>query len=189
MVLKTVNYDNVLDNDNNVISTKLSVIYSIFGIVFYSKVYTRPIRNEHSLEVQKVKELIFANEIQVNAQIRELKIKDLNTSVPLEQILATASQLIDSKISANNQHLKYDIWELGLKLEGKLKLNTIVTVSQQKQANEQTKQDNQQNLATAIQQNEQILATAKIYTCANCAKTFDNCRKYAGHKTHCKTKI
>lgn len=186
MVLKTVKYQIIENNSGNATHTKLSVIYSIFGIVFYSKVYTRPIRNEHSLEVQKVKELIFANEIQVNAQIRELKIKDLNT---IEQV----NKLIDSKISANNQHLKYDIWELGLKLENKLKLNTIVTVSQQKQANEQIEQQFEQKLSVASQQNEQIisaneqiLATAKIYTCANCAKTFDNCRKYAGHKTHCR---
>ena len=107
MVLKTVKYDRIENNSGTATHTQLSIIYSIFGIVFYTKVYTRPIRNEHSLEVQKVKELIFANEIQLNAQIRELKVKDLNT---IEQV----NQLIDGKISANNQHLKYDIWELGL---------------------------------------------------------------------------
>ena len=172
MVLKTVKYDRIENNSGTATHTQLSIIYSIFGIVFYTKVYTRPIRNEHSLEVQKVKELIFENEIQVNAQIRELKVKDLNT---IEQV----NQLIDGKISANNQHLKYDIWELGLKLENKLKLGLKdleilrLNTSQQKQANEQV-------LAVASQQN-------KLYTCANCAKTFDNPRKYAGHKTHCKS--
>ena len=182
MVLKTVKYDRIENNSGTATHTQLSIIYSIFGIVFYTKVYTRPIRNEHSLEVQKVKELIFENEIQVNAQIRELKVKDLNT---IEQV----NKLIDSKISANNQHLKYDIWELELKLENKLKLGLKdckieyrLNTNQQKQANEQTKQDNQQ-IISANQQNEQI---TKVYTCANCAKTFDNPRKYAGHKTHCK---
>ena len=186
MFLKTVKYQIIENSFGTATHTQLSVIYSIFSIVFYTKVYTRPIFNNYTpavaVEIQKTKELIFANEIQVNAQIRELKVKDLNT---IEQV----NQLIDSKISANNQHLKYNIWELGLKLENKLKLGLKdckieyrLNTNQQKQANEQTKQDNQQ-IISANQQNEQI---TKVYTCANCAKTFDNCRKYAGHKTHCR---